>query len=97
MTTCDTCFDGRHVKCRDRQCGCTVCAANRTLSKPAGTTYRGRIGAEREKRTRVVTRTGTAKRNNFGPTGLTGMGEDPAVYAKQVLELLEHIAEDMGV
>jgi transcriptional regulator of acetoin/glycerol metabolism len=36
MTTCDTCFDGRHYRCENKgECSCTVCAAR--WSKPRKT------------------------------------------------------------
>lgn len=31
MATCDLCFDTRHWKCRDPECGCTVCGTSRAV------------------------------------------------------------------
>lgn len=61
--TCDFCFDGRHWKCRDINCGCDICAlARRRVKLPPK-----REGKKRKPDTRVRDRTGESARYYQSP------------------------------
>ena len=66
MSTCTRCFDGRHIRCEDRQaCTCSICSDTRpSWVAPPKPKPSFSPGLQREKERKTIKWTGEKKSNN---------------------------------